>query len=63
MAFANLNVTISSQFLLGETGGEDVYFDLDEGLKYSLPKNFDIKHVDKAQFTNVEKLTLLYLRW
>ena len=61
MAFPHLNVTVSSQFLRSEIGREDVYFDLGEGLKYSLARNFDIKQVDKGHITNVQKLTLLYL--
>ena len=61
MAFPHLNVTVSSQFLPSEIGREDIYFDLGEGLKYSLSRNFDIKQVDKGQITNVQKLTSLYL--
>ena len=61
MAFPNLNVTVSSQFLRSEIGREDVYFDLGEDLKYSLSRNFDIKQVDKDQITNVQKLTSQYL--
>ena len=61
MAFPHLNVTVSSQFLRSEIGREDVYFDLGEGLKYSLSRNFDIKQVDKGEIINVQKLTSLYL--
>lgn len=61
MAFPHFNVTVRSQLLRSEIGREDVYFDLGEGLKYSLSRNFDIKQVHKGQITNVQKLTSLYL--